>query len=562
MDLELVIREGKQPGRVFRIAPGDRKTIGRAPDCDIRLPDQGVSRRHCTIESAGEQIEVIDLQSANGSYINGELVERGWLGPGNQLALGPVIFECRRKPAPRPIEEHTTTVVRKVVDTQYPGMQPIALARPEDLEDLQRAQRNLGTAYQVSKMLAGAVDLEGVFDGVIASIFATINADRAALLLQKEGEGSHELEVVAARSRRGSRGRRRRRKSAAGRPDQEAAAADGKLVDARGDEDAADEITVSVAQEIVSRTVVHDVLDNHVSSLSRDATEDERYREGQSIIEQRIRSVMCAPIATDETVLGVLYADSRSLTGAFSESDLELLALIGNLAGVTIRRARSEAERARLQKALEEFNRDAIRAIVAIIDARDGYTHRHSERVAAFAVRIATELGKSEAEIEVVQLSGQLHDVGKMGVPEAILNQPRKLTPEEFAEIKKHPIHGVNILSHIRNARFEAILPGVRHHHEKWDGSGYPDGLAGANIPFLGRLLAVADVLDALSSDRPYRRGMGFDKTVEIIQEDAGTHFDPEVAEAAAALHARGELEVPAEWIEPPGGPDLSTTLP
>ena len=526
MDLELVIREGKQPGRVFRIAPGDRKTIGRAPDCDIRLPDQGVSRRHCTIESAGERIEVIDLQSANGSYINGELVERGWLGPGNQLALGPVVFECRRKPAPPRAaapgeatlafsEEHTTTVVRKVVDTQYPGMQPIAVARPEDLEELQRAQRNLGTAYQVSKLLTGAVDLEDLFDGVIGSIFATINADRAALLLRDQADGSGELEVVAARS--------------------------------QTEDQATEEITVS-------RTVVQDVLENHISSLSRDATADARYREGQSIIQQRIRSVMCAPVATDDRVLGVLYADSRSLTGAFSESDLELLALIGNQAGVAIHRAQLIAQ-------LEKFFFDTIRAIVATIDAKDKYTHRHSERVAAFATRIAGELGKSEEEIEVVQLSGLLHDIGKVGVPEAILGKPGKLTEDEFAEIKKHPIHGVNILGHIESPRFKAILPGVRHHHEKWDGSGYPDGLAGAHIPFLGRLLAVADVLDALSSDRSYRKGMGFDKTVGIIQEDAGSHFDPEIAEAAAALHARGKLEVPADWIEPPSGPDPSKTL-
>nr|NIR45966.1 HD domain-containing protein [Gemmatimonadota bacterium]NIS02570.1 HD domain-containing protein [Gemmatimonadota bacterium]NIT68446.1 HD domain-containing protein [Gemmatimonadota bacterium]NIU52060.1 HD domain-containing protein [Gemmatimonadota bacterium]NIV25001.1 HD domain-containing protein [Gemmatimonadota bacterium] len=146
-------------------------------------------------------------------------------------------------------------------------------------------------------------------------------------------------------------------------------------------------------------------------------------------------------------------------------------------------------------------------------------------------------------------------------VPESILNKPGKLTEKEFEEIKKHPVHGVNILGHIESPRFEAILPGVRHHHEKWDGSGYPDGLSGANIPFLGRLLAVADVLDALSSDRSYRKGLGFDKTVEIIQQDAGSHFDPEVAEAAAELHSRGELEVPREWMEPGEDPMPTATL-
>jgi HD-GYP domain-containing protein (c-di-GMP phosphodiesterase class II) len=516
MDLELVVRNGQQPGRVFGVADGTRKTLGRAPECDIRLPDQGVSRRHCTIENVGGRLEVIDLQSANGSYINGEPIERGSLGPGDELAVGPAILECRirspRQPASLPgeatlafHEEDATTVVRKVVDTRFPGIEAAAGARPDDLENLQRAQRNLATAYRVSKLLASARDLEGLFEGVIDSIFAAINADRAALLLRERSHASVDLTVVAVR--------------------------------ARSFDQPLDEITVS-------RTVVRDVLDNGVSTLSQDATADARYRSGESIIQQRIRSVMCAPVATDDAILGVLYADSRSLTGAFSESDLELLALIGNQAGVAIHRAQLIAQ-------FENFFFDTIRAIVATIDAKDGYTHRHSERVAAFATRIAAELGMSEQEIEAVELAGLLHDVGKIGMPESILNKRGPLTETEFEEVKKHPVHGVGILSHIKSPRMEAILPGVRHHHEKWDGSGYPDALEGNDIPLLGRLLAVADVLDALSSDRAYRKRLSFDEIVEMIQKDAGVHFDPAVADAVASLHERGELDVPAEWNKP-----------
>ncbi|NIR46216.1 MAG: HD domain-containing protein [Gemmatimonadetes bacterium] len=524
IDLALVVREGQHIGRVFSIPQGQKKTIGRAPECDIRLPDQGVSRRHCTIENLGHKLQVVDLESANGSYVNGELVARASLGPGDQLAVGPTVLECRSRRSERAPGETTlsisedktgtTTVVRKVIDTHFPGME--ALKEAEGLDEMQRAQRNLATAYEVSKLLSSARDMDSLFKGVIDSVFTTLNADRAAILLREQGgaagdDGDSALSIVAARS--------------------------------RDREETLDEIEVS-------RTVVKEVLDHGVSSLSRDATADERYREGESIIQQKIRSVMCAPVLTEESVqgvMGVLYADSRSLTGAFSESDLELLALIGNQAGVAIHRAQLIAQ-------LERFFFDTIRAIVATIDAKDGYTHRHSERVAAFAVKIAGELGVDEETIQVVQLSGLLHDVGKVGVPESILNKPGKLTPEEFEEIKKHPVHGVNILGHIQSPRFTAVLPGVRNHHEKWDGSGYPDGLAGNEIPFLGRLLAVADVLDALSSDRSYRRGLGFDRTVEIIQEDAGSHFDPQVAAAAAKLHERGELEVPADWIEP--GPD------
>ncbi len=527
MDFELTVKEGKHPGRTFLIAKGARKTLGRAPDCDIRLPDQGVSRHHCTIDNTGDGLQVTDLQSANGTYINGELMEAGALRPGDQLAVGPTILECRPRIPEPPVdsttrpgaatlafrEEGSTTLLRKVIDTQEPGMTPAG--KPvSTLEDLQRAQRHLATAYQVSKMLAGAPNLEGLYEGVIESIFTTINADRAALLLQQDDSEADGLKIVAARSRKESKKQ--------------------------------EEITVS-------RTVVKDVLENRASTLIRDAATDSRYKEGASIIQQKIRSVLCAPVATEDKSLGVLYADSRSLTGAFSESDLELLALIGNQAGIGIHRAQLMAE-------LENFFFDTIRAIVATIDAKDGYTHRHSERVAAFAVRIGGELGTDAETIEVVKLSAMLHDVGKIGVPEAILNKPGKLSDEEFAEIKKHPVHGVNILRNIKNPRFEAILPGVRNHHEKWDGTGYPDGLAGEDIPFLGRLLAVADVLDALSSDRSYRKSLGFEKTVQIIKKDAGSHFDPEMAEAAVALHERGELEVPTEWLEPEAEVDPEPT--
>jgi putative nucleotidyltransferase with HDIG domain len=210
----------------------------------------------------------------------------------------------------------------------------------------------------------------------------------------------------------------------------------------------------------------------------------------------------------------------------------------------------------------EQFFFDTIRAFVASIDAKDGYTHRHSERVAAFACRIARELGLSAEEVEVVQLAALLHDVGKIGVSESILNKPGKLTDDEFMEMRRHPLYGLKILSHIHSPRFQRILPAVRSHHERWDGTGYPDAVAGEAIPLLGRILAVADFLDALTSDRSYRDGLEVGEVVGIIENESGAHFDPAVARAAAALHARGELEVPVEWIVAPQfQPDPGTTL-
>jgi HD-GYP domain-containing protein (c-di-GMP phosphodiesterase class II) len=148
-------------------------------------------------------------------------------------------------------------------------------------------------------------------------------------------------------------------------------------------------------------------------------------------------------------------------------------------------------------------------------------------------------------ERSVVELSALLHDVGKIGVPDAILNKPGKLTHEEFAEMRRHPGHGAAILANIESAKVTALLPGVKCHHERWDGTGYPDGLRGEEIPLLGRILAVADFLDALTSERAYRKGLSIDDVVRMIQEQAGRAFDPRVVDAAVSLHQRGELALP-----------------
>jgi HD-GYP domain-containing protein (c-di-GMP phosphodiesterase class II) len=187
-----------------------------------------------------------------------------------------------------------------------------------------------------------------------------------------------------------------------------------------------------------------------------------------------------------------------------------------------------------------------MKAIASLIDAKDGYTHKHSERVSAFGVRLARHLGFDAEGRGVVELSGLLHDVGKIGVPDAILNKPGKLTDEEFTQMKLHPVHGARILSQIQSNKVVSILPGVKYHHERWDGKGYPEGLKGEEIPLLGRVLGVADFLDALSSDRSYRKGLSLDEALSMVKDLEGKAFDPVVVKAAVELHAIGELALPA----------------
>jgi HD-GYP domain-containing protein (c-di-GMP phosphodiesterase class II) len=287
----------------------------------------------------------------------------------------------------------------------------------------------------------------------------------------------------------------------------------------------------------LSRTVVHDVLDKGISAFTDDALADERYVGGESIVRQRIRSVMCAPMRTTNEIFGVLYVDSMTAR-EFSEAKLELLAAIGNQAGIAMHRAKLMAE-------VERLFLDVMKAIASIIDAKDGYTHKHSERVAAFGVRLARQLGFDADSRAVVELSGLLHDVGKIGVPDAILNKPGKLTESEFKEMRLHPLHGARILSNIKSERVVNLLPGVKYHHERWDGKGYPEGLKGEDIPLLGRLLAVADFLDALTSDRSYRKGNSLEEAVKMVKDLEGQAFDPLIVKAAVELHERGERALP-----------------
>lgn len=171
-----------------------------------------------------------------------------------------------------------------------------------------------------------------------------------------------------------------------------------------------------------------------------------------------------------------------------------------------------------------------VRALTAAIDAKDPYTFGHSERVSMVAAQIAAAMGMSSDEVETVRLAGLVHDVGKIGVPEAVLCKPGALSDDEFAAIKKHPVIGERILNGI--PQLANVLPGVLHHHERWDGRGYPQGLAGENIPLQARIISVADTFDAMSSSRSYREGMPREKVLRIISESSGTQLDSQVVDA------------------------------
>ncbi|TGB01936.1 HD-GYP domain-containing protein [Halobacillus salinus] len=180
------------------------------------------------------------------------------------------------------------------------------------------------------------------------------------------------------------------------------------------------------------------------------------------------------------------------------------------------------------ERLLESF----FTVFAATLDARDPYTAGHSERVAEYSVWIAERAGFEEGEVDLLRKSALLHDIGKIGVRDHVLLKAGRLTEEEFEQIKQHPVIGYEILQQVQLPEpLQPVLPGVRSHHERFDGKGYPDGLSGFDIPVFGRLMAVADAYDAMTSDRPYRKGMPQMKALSIIEEGRGTQWDPYFAD-------------------------------
>lgn len=219
---------------------------------------------------------------------------------------------------------------------------------------------------------------------------------------------------------------------------------------------------------------------------------------------------------------GILFAGDKLDGTHMNTVDSKLCSSLANSMAIFL-------QNAMLYDDMQSMFMGTLHALTASIDAKDSYTHGHSERVALMSRMLAEAAGIDEHIVDRVYIAGLVHDVGKIGVPETVLCKPGHLTDEEFTLIKAHPRIGARILADIR--QMQDLIPGVLHHHERWDGHGYPDKLAGNDIPLFGRLIGLADAFDAMSSNRTYRRAMDHTQVIEEIRRCAGAHFDPHLAE-------------------------------
>lgn len=200
------------------------------------------------------------------------------------------------------------------------------------------------------------------------------------------------------------------------------------------------------------------------------------------------------------------------------------------ITGYLINGRKNMLENISAHKELKELYQNLVIAFANIVDAKSPWTRGHSERVTEYAISIAKEMGVEGRSVEILRTAGLLHDIGKIGTYDIILDKPDRLTDAEFALVRRHPVKGEEILKPIKG--FEDVFPLIRSHHEKFDGTGYPEGLKGDEIPLLARILCVADSYDAMTSDRPYRPALGREYAIEELKRCSGTHFDPKVVDA------------------------------
>jgi len=244
-----------------------------------------------------------------------------------------------------------------------------------------------------------------------------------------------------------------------------------------------------------------------------------------------IRQLIIVPMVEGGKVFGWIAAINHREDGEFGTVEASLLNSIGALVGI-------HAGNRDLYRQQSELLASVVKALSSAIDAKDPYTCGHSDRVARVAVRIAKELGGQPSLLHTVYMAGLLHDVGKIGISDEVLRKPGALTKEEYEHIKQHPELGYRILADLK--QISAILPAVLHHHEQWDGRGYPAALSGEDIPEIARIMAVADAFDAMTSDRPYRPGMADEKVDQIFRDGSGKQWDPRVVDAF--FHAREDI--------------------
>ncbi len=481
------------PGRTERSFHFARRAlIGRDPSVDLQLDDPSVSAYHAVLHLDDTGLLCVsDLRSSNGTFLNGERVNRAVVERGMILAIGSCRIELDE------VEwQGSDTPEKRGLGSTLDGDDTAPWGRRgrpplPDVDRLEKAWGELATLYELGHVLEVGQGEDEVHRAVADLVARSTGAERVCLVdYDPVHTRAHTLYTWPDGA-----------DPSGGKP--------------------------------FSRSIIEQVIVKGRTILVPDVALSADLRNAPSIAVNAIRSALCAPMHGRRGVIGMILATHHGPGFEFQEHQIRLMTAVGQAVGMAL-------ENHRLYWLQERNFVGTLEALVQALDARDPYTAGHSLRVTELSLALARWYPLDDQLVRALRLGALLHDVGKIGVEDSALQASRALTDSEYASVKRHPALGFRILEPLDS--LEDVRTIVRHHHERWDGTGYPDGLRAERIPLASRIIAVADTIDAITSDRPYRRGSPLDLALGEVRRWSGKQFDPAVVKALDRAVAAGEL--------------------
>ena len=468
---------------------GNLLRAGRLGTLEIVLEDSSVSRRHAEVRQADTGWWVRDLESTNGTYVNGVRLAAGerQLHTRDIVQFGKVAMMVELPDGTQaevaPSSADQIVVEAEASSSWQEGFERLLLDRNHS----PRPGDQLMALLRAGHHLVSIETEEELLHSILNDAVHVLDAQRGAIVLA-EGAGT-ELKLKALATGRGENSSR-----------------------------------FSYSKGIANRC-----FKQGRSILCGSIEEDEELRGAVSIADGAMASVLCVLLRTPRKHLGVIHLDRSYWQKPFTEDDL-------HLADALAAHVSAGIECAQLLRQQRELFLQTISAMASAIEMRDAYTGGHTARVTSYSLMVGEELALSPRDLDHLRTGGPLHDIGKIGITDAILCKPDRLTAAEFEQMKTHTTRGDDILKAI--PEMKDIRPIVRSHHERWDGNGYPDRLAGVAIPLLARVLAVADSFDAMTTRRPYNTNhvKTPDEAFAEVARCSGTQFDPDCAKAFLAV--------------------------
>ena len=462
--------------------------VGRLAQFELILDDASVSRRHAEVRNSTAGWAVRDLESTNGTYVNGVRIQDAEqvIKARDIVQFGKVAFLAEFTEATLEGPGSDQLVEQAVRRASFDeGIARLAFKR----NNTPRAGDELLALLRAGHHLVHLESEDQLLDSILNDAVGVLDAQRGAIVLS-ENDGS-EL---------------------SGKPR--------ALAVGNGD---------SRGRFHYSKRLMQRCFSKGESALYKNV-QDQQELMSQSIADGAMSSVLCVLLRTPRRKLGVLHLDRSIFQEPFSEDDLQLADALAAHASAGI-------ECAFLLRKQRELFLNTIMCLAQMVELRDEYTGGHTQRVTRYALALAAQLDMPHDQVELIRIGGPLHDIGKIGIPDEVLRKPGKLTSAEFAMMQKHTTLGAEYLSSI--PELKPVIPIIRNHHERWDGTGYPDRLAKLDIPYLARILAVADAFDAMTSDRPYhidKKGRSAQEAFAEVEEQCGRQFDPDCARAFLAI--------------------------